>query len=197
MEAEKNELEDFLDEQLLQFITDDMLTLLPSNSNSHTHQQNYFVDTDDMEGILLEAIEQFEKASQQTFKSDSCSNTALRQFHRKEHAASRIPESTNRDTKYCAKMWEEWVINRAKKTGTVVPYLKDITIPQLQYWVCYFILEVCKKDGAEFPPNTLYHICCGIMRFVRTNGMNVDYLFAMLLLIGLALILHPGCFCLA
>ena len=75
MEAEKNELEDFLDEQLLQFITDDMPTLLPS---SHTHQQNYFDDTDDTEGILLEAIEQFEKASQQTFKSDSCSNSALR-----------------------------------------------------------------------------------------------------------------------
>ena len=61
MEAEKNELEDFLDEQLLQFITDDMLTLLPS---SHIHQQNYFDDMDDTEGILLEAIEQFEKASQ-------------------------------------------------------------------------------------------------------------------------------------
>ena len=68
MEAEKNELEDFLDEQLLQFTTDDMLTLLPS---SHTHQQNYFDDMDDTEGTLLEAIEQFEKASQQTFKSDS------------------------------------------------------------------------------------------------------------------------------
>ena len=50
MEAEKNELEDFLDEQLLQFITDDMPTFLPS---SHTHQQNYF---DDTEGTLLEAV---------------------------------------------------------------------------------------------------------------------------------------------
>ena len=39
--------------------------------------------------------------------------------------------------------------------------------------MCYYILEVCKKDGAEFPPNTLHHICCGIMRFTRTNGMNV------------------------
>ena len=43
-----------------------------------------------------------------------------------------------------------------------------------QYWMCYFILEVRKKDGTEFPPTTLHHICCGIMRFVRTNGMNVD-----------------------
>ena len=80
MEVKKNELEDFLDKNLICFITDD--TPLPSSevfSNSHTHIPSHmqncfndnFVDTD---GILLEAIEQFEKASQQTFKSDSCSN---------------------------------------------------------------------------------------------------------------------------
>ena len=80
---------------------------------------------------------------------------------------SRIPESTNRDTKYCAKMWEEWVINRAKKTGTMVPYLKDITIPQLQYWMCYFILEVATQEGWSristkyFTPHLLwnYEVC--------------------------------------
>lgn len=27
-----------------------------------------------------------------------------------------------------------------------------------------------KKDGSEFPPNTLHHIVCGIMRYLRWNG---------------------------
>lgn len=71
MEVKKNELQDFLDESLLRFITDN--ASLPSSeslSNSHTQQQNYFDDNlVDTDGILLEAIEQFEKASQQTFKS--------------------------------------------------------------------------------------------------------------------------------
>ena len=111
MEVKKNELEDFLDENLIRFITDD--TPLPSSevfSDSHTHTQNCFDDNFvDTDGMLLEAIEQFEKASQQTSKSDSCSNSALRQFANpvtgedvQQAMKSRIPENTNKDTKYCA-----------------------------------------------------------------------------------------------
>ena len=46
----------------------------------------------------------------------------------------------------------------------------DITVNQLQHWLCRFILEVRKKDGNPFPPNTLHHIACGIMRYLRING---------------------------
>ena len=56
----------------------------------------------------------------------------------------------------------------------IIPYLKDITIPELNHWICYFILEVRKKDGTEFPPNTLHHICCGILRYLRISGITVD-----------------------
>ena len=31
-------------------------------------------------------------------------------------------------------------------------------------------VEVRKQDGSEFTPNTLYHIVCGIMRYLRWNG---------------------------
>ena len=33
-----------------------------------------------------------------------------------------------------------------------------------------FILELRKKDGSEFPPNSLHHICCGLMRYLRGSG---------------------------
>ena len=82
--------------------------------------------------------------------------------------------ATRKDTKYCVSMWDEWVVARAKSTGTIIPYLKDISIPELNHWMCYFILEVRKKDGTEFPPNTLHHICCGILRYLRISGINVD-----------------------
>ena len=72
-------------------------------------------------------------------------------------------------------MWDEWIVNRAKAAGTVIPYLKDISLAELQHWLCYFILELRKKSGTKFPPNSLYHICYGIMRYVRMNGMNVDF----------------------
>ena len=40
----------------------------------------------------------------------------------------------------------------------------------IQYWMSRFILEVRKKDGSEYPPNTLHHICCGILHHLRESG---------------------------
>ena len=38
------------------------------------------------------------------------------------------------------------------------------------------MLEARKKDGTEYPPDTLYHIVCGVMRFLRQNGKpEVDF----------------------
>ncbi len=41
---------------------------------------------------------------------------------------------------------------------------------------CRFVLEVRKEDGTEYPLETLYHIVCGIMSFIRQNGRpEVDF----------------------
>ena len=40
----------------------------------------------------------------------------------------------------------------------------------MQHWLTLFILEVRKKDGSEFPPNSLYHLVCGIVRYVKNHG---------------------------
>ena len=47
---------------------------------------------------------------------------------------------------------------------------------KLTLYISRFILEVWKKDGTEYPPNTLYHIVCGLMRHLHQNGMpDVDF----------------------
>ena len=30
-----------------------------------------------------------------------------------------------------------------------------------------FVFEICKRDGSEFPPQTVHHIVSGLQRFVR------------------------------
>ena len=51
-----------------------------------------------------------------------------------------------------------------------------MTNADLQYWMTCFIMEVRKKDSSSFPPNTLHHICCGIMRHLRVNGqLSLDF----------------------
>ena len=38
---------------------------------------------------------------------------------------------------------------------------------------CVFLLEVCRQDSLEYPPNTLYCIACGIMRHIREYNPEV------------------------
>lgn len=36
-------------------------------------------------------------------------------------------------------------------------------------WLSYFVVEVRKQDGSEYPPSTVHHLCSGIMRHVRNT----------------------------
>ena len=62
--------------------------------------------------------------------------------------------------------------NREIITGEKAPSILDMTNSQLTHWLSRFVLEAHKRDGSEYPPNTLHHICAGIM---RTNGRIVDF----------------------
>ena len=42
--------------------------------------------------------------------------------------------------------------------------------------MCCFILEVHKKDGSCYLPDTLHHIFCGIIHYLRQNGQaDIDF----------------------
>ena len=81
-----------------------------------------------------------------------------------------IPLSTAADTKYCTRVWLEWSDYHAKTHNSEVPPLTSISPSQFCYWLIRFVLEVRKKDGAEYPPQTLHHLCSGLLRHLRQNG---------------------------
>ena len=89
-----------------------------------------------------------------------------------------VPTKTQQDTKYCVGIWEEWREYRNRTTEANIGSLTQLTTFELQHWLTRFILEVRKKTGEVFPPNSLHHICCGIIRFLRTNGQPSIDLFA-------------------
>ena len=37
-----------------------------------------------------------------------------------------------------------------------------MTNAEIEQTLCRFVLETRKKNGYQYPPNTLHHICCGI-----------------------------------
>ena len=87
-----------------------------------------------------------------------------------EKRKSAIPDKTKKDTQYCISVWEEWREHRRQTTSSTIPPLNSITPSELQYWLLRFIHEVRKKNGSEYPPNTLLHLCTGIVRYLRSNG---------------------------
>ena len=76
-----------------------------------------------------------------------------------------MPKKTRNDMDYCMRIWMEWKECRNIKTETTA-----MTKVELNEALCRFVLEIRKKDGSEYPPNTVHHICCGIMRYLRTEG---------------------------
>ena len=45
---------------------------------------------------------------------------------------------------------------------------------QLDYWLSKFIIEVRQYDGQPYPPNTLYNICCGLLRHIREAKQEIN-----------------------
>ena len=87
-----------------------------------------------------------------------------------------MPKKTLEDIKYCTNLWSEWQRHRQETLGDSIPNLTELNRRELQYWLTRFVLEVRKRDGSEFPPNTLHHISCGLMRHLRWNGQpSIDF----------------------
>lgn len=47
---------------------------------------------------------------------------------------------------------------------------------QLDLWLSKFVVETRRNDGEPYPPNTLYSICCGLLRFVRESRPSINFM---------------------
>lgn len=89
-----------------------------------------------------------------------------------------IPKKTKKDTEWCARIWWDWSSQRntSLSSGKQVPDIITLGTAELQRWMSRFVLEIRKKDGTPYPPESVYHIVYGVMRFVRLNGKSeVDF----------------------
>ena len=46
----------------------------------------------------------------------------------------------------------------------------ELSTADLANYLSHFTFEARKKDGSEFPPDSLHHIVSGIQRYIRWNG---------------------------
>lgn len=55
-----------------------------------------------------------------------------------------------------------------------IPVLLQMTDCELSHRLSRFVLEVRKKNGDLYPPNTLHHIAAGLQQHLRWSGWPVD-----------------------
>ena len=110
----------------------------------------------------------------------SCSSTTSRfaapKTNKEIEEARRqgIPRRTQQDTQYCVRLWEEWRQHRNTVSEESVAPLSELSVSQLNHSLSCFVLEIRKKDGSSYPPNTLHHIVAGLLRHMRENGRSFD-----------------------
>ena len=82
---------------------------------------------------------------------------------------SAVPKNTAKNTSWASNVWREWTRHRCQCCHPMdcPPHILLCTSAQLDYWLSKFILEVRRRDSQPYPPNSLYQLSCGLLRWIR------------------------------
>ena len=80
-----------------------------------------------------------------------------------------MPKNTAKNTSWARNVWREWTGHRRQccQPMDCPPHILLCTFAQLDYWLSKFVLEVRRRDGQPYPPNSMYQLTCGLLRWIR------------------------------
>ena len=86
-----------------------------------------------------------------------------------------VPTNTKKSTTWAVNIWKDWNSNcRDVSPSDWPPHLLLCSTWELNRGLSRFILEVRRQDGKNYPQNTLYQLCCGVMSYVREVKPELD-----------------------
>ena len=59
-------------------------------------------------------------------------------------------------------LFKGYDLHKVAQLSTSIEEMDAVT---LNYWLSKFVMEVAKKSGERYPPNSVYGIVCGIRRY--------------------------------
>ncbi|XP_061186910.1 uncharacterized protein LOC133195041 [Saccostrea echinata] len=83
---------------------------------------------------------------------------------------------TRKNSNWSKKTFDEWREYRTSQTNVPIPEIENFTENDVNVWLSRFVLEARRKDGAPYPPNTLYQLCAGLMRVQKESGTFMNFL---------------------
>ena len=91
-----------------------------------------------------------------------------------QHVA--VPANTRKQTNCSVNVWKEWSDHHWRLIALLNCSLifSKATMGAQLLIVHRFVLEVRRKDGNEYPPNTLHQLCCGILHYMREIEPKLD-----------------------
>ena len=86
-----------------------------------------------------------------------------------------IPVKTQDQNKWVGNIWHEWVqyrlqcscVDPEEKEHKLLEDFCKMSKQAMNFWLGKFVLEVRRKDGRPYSPDTLYQICCALLRLLR------------------------------
>ena len=88
---------------------------------------------------------------------------------------SGVPAKSCEQNVWASSVWHVW----AKYRRSIEPVEEEeqqhvleedfsiMTVPAMNFWLCKFVLEVRRKDGKPYAPDTVYQICCALLRLLK------------------------------
>ena len=72
-------------------------------------------------------------------------------------------------------IWRDWARYRIRMSPTEEEEIQndlkekfsEMSVAAMNFWLCKFVIEIRQKDGKPYSPDTLYQICCGLLRLVK------------------------------
>ena len=106
----------------------------------------------------------------QTSTSSSSRFAQLKTDNDVEQAmVSSVPKNTKKSTDWAVNIWRDWSTHRRSVSPSFTDWPVHLFIAQpqeLNHWLSKFILEARKSNGEPYPPDTLYNICPGLLRYI-------------------------------
>ena len=153
------------------------------------------ITEDVSDSLLLLASQQYEDDAGFTEEEGQLENEAVQSLETSTSArfgapvtdesielliTSNVPEKTRNATRWATNVWREWAVlckSKVMQDERVHELNEDFVSmsgPDQSFWLCRFVCEVAKKDSSQYPPNTLYQICCGLMRAVNWRLRSIN-----------------------
>ena len=74
-------------------------------------------------------------------------------------------------------IWKEWSQHRRQTCSSITEWPVHLFIAQpqeLDHWLSKFVLETRKTNGEPYPPDTIYGICSGLLRYIRERRSEIN-----------------------